>query len=81
MKLIYSKTGKPVAIGDEIDYVHHNDPAGTEPTKLIVWHVEKPHKPGSTGRVYASPSGEHRGGGYYPSVYDMEWIEREDQTA
>jgi hypothetical protein len=80
MKLIYSATRKPVHVGDEIQYVHHNAPAGTAPKTLIVTHIEKPKHGGSTGRVYAGEQGVNRSPGYYPSVYDMEWIEREDQA-
>lgn len=47
----------------------------------IVTTISKPHKPGSTGKVYAKPIGVPNASeiGYYPSVWGMEWIEREDQ--
>lgn len=80
MKLVYIADGKEVKIGDEIAYVHHTAPAGTPATRLIVTDIEKPRHGGSTGRVYAKEPGGFSGG-CYPNVYDMEWVEREDQPA
>lgn len=80
MKLIYIADGREVNVGDQIDYVYQNDPAGTLPTTLTVTYIEKPHHAGSTGRVYSSREGRNGGPGYYPSVYGMKWTEREDQN-
>lgn len=79
MKLVYKDTNKEVNLGDVIKHVHHNAPAGTKPETLVVTHIEKPRHGGSTGRVYASKPGRTDGQGFFPSVFDMEWIEREDQ--
>jgi len=80
MKLVYIETKKPVHIGDEFQYRHHNAPAHAPSETLIVTEIMKPRHGGSTGRVYADKDGRNGCGGYYPSVYGMEWIEREDQT-
>lgn len=79
MKLVYTATRKPVAIGDEIAYVHHTAPVGTPPKTLTVTDIVKPKHGGSTGRVYAAEEWLHGSGGCFPAVYGMEWIEREDQ--
>lgn len=78
MKLVYTQTQQEVKLGDVIQYVHHNDPAGTEPTPLTVVEIVKPAHGGSTGRVYVQEPGVGLIG-RFPSVFDMEWIEREDQ--
>jgi hypothetical protein len=71
MKLIYETTGKPVEIGDAVNIRGESCP-------LIVAHIQEPHKPASTGRVYVTATG---GGGwreYFPSVIGARWIGRTD---
>jgi len=72
MRLVHDATQVEVAIGDEI-----TDFRGE---KAIVTGWDKPHKPASTGRVYVrAVDGEHSAG-FYPSVFDLTWIEREDRA-
>lgn len=76
MKLVYSATQVEVKIGDTVAF-----PNGD---KADVVSIEKPRHGGSTGRMYVrQPSSSDRpgGNGYYPGVFDAQWIEREDQQA
>lgn len=51
-------------------------------TLEVIWCPE-PHKPSSSGKVICNVVGESLGsfsnGEYFAQVFDMEWIEREDQ--
>jgi hypothetical protein len=72
MKLIHQATGVEVKVGDTLTY---RDGATT-----VLRYIQKPHKPASTGRVYVSQSSAiDAGQGYFPSVFDLVWVEREDQ--
>lgn len=49
--------------------------------RAVVTGWQKPHSPASTGRLYVRMP-KDRGGheqGYYPSVFDCEWVDREDR--
>lgn len=62
-----------VCIGDGVKT------AGPHGEWFTVRGIVQPHKPESTGRMMVwSPSGgfEHS---YFPSVFNCEWIEREDR--
>lgn len=67
MRLVYSKTGKPVRVGDEVT------------VSGVVSRIEScppPHKPDSSGRVFLS-----NGANYYVSLIGAEWIDREDRRS
>lgn len=72
MRLIYTATGKPVAVDDRVD-IHG--------TVFVVAHMAPPHKAASEGKVTLrlpherSPSGRE----YYVSVIGARWIERDDR--
>ena len=71
MKLVFSNNKtKEVKIGDA---VQNNDGE-----QVVVEHIVKPHKPSSTGRVYVRGPREEHGHEFFPGVFGMEWIERED---
>jgi len=70
MKLIHKQTGQEVREGDTV--IDFRGETG------IVLGWTKPHSPASTGRITVlSGEDEHT---CYPSVYDCEWIEREDRA-
>ena len=73
MKLVYTATQVEVKLGDEVTL--HNAEGS-----YVITHIQAPHKPSSTGRVYVRPAHRAAGGmGYFPSVIGAEWIERGDQ--
>jgi hypothetical protein len=78
MRLVYAednlkhKKGEEVKIYDIV--TGHNFHKNGE-----VLHIEKPRHGGSTGRVYISYDSGATQSGYFPSVIDAKWIEREDQ--
>ena len=74
MKLVYEETGEPVKIGDVVRTMSQDSP-------LVVRHIQEPHKPASTGRVYVEPKGGNGWREYFPSVIGAKWIERTDGGA
>lgn len=70
MELIYSKTRKLVAVGDLVMLAEG---------RARVTHIDKPHKPSSTGRVgvkcisRTNPWEQE----CFPSAIGAEWINRE----
>lgn len=71
MRLVHDETGLEVAVGDEV-----TDFRG-DSAIVVMW--DKPHSPASTGRLYVSTDGSPPFG-YYPSVFNCTWIEREDRA-
>ena len=73
MKLIYTKTGEEVKVGDKVllDDGH----------EFVVHYFAKPHKSSSEGKVSVSATALNATGTreYYVSVIGAEWIEREDR--
>lgn len=65
MKLIYTETGAPVQVGDEVM---------VNGIAAKIESYPRPHKPDSSGRVYLS-----NGANYYVSVIGAEWVERDDR--
>lgn len=76
MKLIHEATGEPAKIGEML-----TDRDGQQ-AKLL--SIREPHSPASTGRVYVEWDAEDEDDRfrqeYFPSVFGLEWIEREDRT-
>jgi len=72
MKLVFKSTGQEPTIGQAL-----TDFRGEQAT---LKSIEKPRHGGSTGRVYVQPFESDWTQGYYPSVFGLEWIEREDQA-
>jgi hypothetical protein len=73
MKLIYKDgphKGKEVKEGDKV--------VASGGEEFTVTGIEKPHKPSSTGRINVK-SNDNYGTSFFPSVFDADWIEREDQ--
>lgn len=68
--LVHKSTGKPVQIGEEV-----TDFRGD---KAIVTGWDTPHSPASTGRLYVVEQ-DRAPFGFYPSVFDCEWIGRTDR--
>jgi len=72
MKLIYTKTGLPVQVGDIAD---------TGRGEMVeVDYFRPPHKPSSSGKVSVTTVNTDQRSEYYVGVIGAEWIEREDQT-
>lgn len=70
MRLVHKATGEEVRIGDlVIDF---------RGDKATVTATEEPRHAASSGRIYVVDAEGFRGN-YYPSVFDCEWIEREDR--
>lgn len=72
MQLVDMETKAPANIGDRVRTFR--DESGT------LMRMERPHKPGSTGRVYVRMDGDTSEREFFPSVVNLEWIEREDRT-
>jgi hypothetical protein len=66
MKLIHKSTGKPVQKGDIV-----TDFRGDQ--AKVVGGTEPRHD-GSTGRIYVEAIPEGFTHGYYPSVFNCEWV-------
>ena len=72
MRLIYVKTGLPVAVGDVV-----NDFRGD---KAEVTYFAKPHKSCSEGKVsIKEPGTDSMSHECYVSVIGAEWVDREDR--
>ena len=63
MRLIHTKTGEAVKVGDVV---------GDKGATVTGW--AKPSHAGSSGRIHTT----HGHGEHFPSVFDCEWVERED---
>lgn len=61
MKLVFKGTAIPVLMGDKVTCFRGE--------QAVVTGWAEPRHSGSTGRVYTSD------GEYYPSVYNLEWVE------
>jgi len=70
MRMVWKINGQEVQIGDFVD----DDRLG----RCVVSHLERPRSPASSGRLYVKDSDGHEHG-YFPHVFDAEWIEREDR--
>ena len=70
MRLVH-KDGREVVVGETV-----TDFRGDTAT-VTGW--ETPRSPASTGRLYVKAE-DGWTQGYYPSVFDCEWIEREDRS-
>lgn len=66
MKLIHKPSGYEIRVGDHVRNFRGE--------LAIVEGWQKPTSPASTGRIYVDG-----GRGYYPSVFNCEWVEREDR--
>lgn len=74
MRLVYTATQQPVAIGDRVT---------VDGFELVVDYFAKPHKPDSSGKVSLRVPGNTDvcgGPEYYVSIIGAEWIEREDRA-
>lgn len=71
MRLVHTSTGKEVQIGDSV--------VSFREEKATIVHITKPHKPASTGRVGVKFSGSGSVSEYFPGVFGLDWIEREDR--
>jgi hypothetical protein len=72
MKLIYTANGNEVKVGEIVCFKNG--------TIARVNSIEKPRHSGSNGRVYVEALDDpFHSQGYFPSVFNMEWVEREDQ--
>jgi hypothetical protein len=72
MRLVHDDTGLEVEVGETV-----TDFRGE---KARVVSIERPHHAGSTGRIYVQPLFAEWTQGYYPSVFNCTWIEREDRA-
>lgn len=76
MKFVHKATGQEVKRGDKVHNRGH---------PMLVSAFTPPTSPASSGRIYVVHD-EHEleraailGQGFFPSVFDCEWIEREDR--
>lgn len=77
MKLVHRDSLKPVQIGDVCEIV---DPDEKVLETWVVTGFSKPTSPAFTGRVYVHKQGDPRITSiFFPSVFNMEWINREDR--
>jgi len=67
MKLVHKDTHIEVEIGEEV--------TDFQGDKAIVTGSEEPRHSASTGRVYVRPVDADYTQVYYPSVFDLKWIE------
>lgn len=74
MRLVYKNTLRNVGLGDKLVKTNHEG----LPEEYFVADVEPPRHRGSTGRVVVSLSDSTDTQRYYPGVFDLEWIERDD---
>jgi len=76
MRLIYTKTGAEVKVGDVVET--------SRGETVTVDYFREPHKPSSSGKIivrHHDETVEDRGTAqYYVGVIGAEWIEREDQA-
>lgn len=73
MRLVYSETETPVAIGDEVIL-------DAPVRRYTVGFFRPPHKPSSQGHVTLYLEGNVRlAQEYYVSVIGARWVDREDQ--
>ena len=73
MRLVYTKTGLPVTLGDAVV-------VDGKPHRVV--YFRQPHKASSSGHVTICRSSDRLGREqreYYVSVIGAEWIEREDR--
>lgn len=70
MRLIYTDTGAPVQLGDQVQTFRGE--------RAILLGIGEPHKPSSTGRVYIQLADSGASREFFPSVIGAEWIERGD---
>jgi hypothetical protein len=73
MKLVYTKTGELVRLGDKVTL--------SDGTEAVVTFFAPPHKPSSSGKISVKWGGnESSWSEFYVSVVGAEWIEREDRA-
>ena len=71
MKLVYTDTGAPVKLGDQVQTFRGE--------RAIVLGIAEPHKPASTGRVFIQFEDSKASREFFPSVIGADWIERGDR--
>lgn len=72
MRLVYTASGKPVAMGDTVTL---------DGQAHTVMFFRPPHRPASSGKIVVAPTGNPRAANeYYVSVIGAQWIDREDQS-
>ncbi len=71
MRLVYKKSGREVAVGQQVRL--------DDGVVFEVTHFKPPHKPSSSGKVSVRRIGEKTSSEYYVHVIGAEWIEREDR--
>lgn len=71
MKLVYNENLEQVRVGDK----------GTllDGSEYTITDIRKPHSPASTGRVFLRDA-EGLDHGFYPSVINATWVDREDRN-
>ena len=70
MRLVLYGTSVEVKEGDHV--------IGTDGNKYLITYAPKPHKPSSEGTITAKDEdGESHE--YYCSVFNCEWVDREDR--
>lgn len=73
MRLVHKKTGEPVKAGDKITSFRGEE--------AVLVDKYKPDASNALGRVYVrwSDGPEDVQIGFYPSVFGLEWVDREDR--
>ena len=74
MKLVHTATGQEVKVGDKVRFSKSGEEA-------YVSYFRKPHSPASNGHISVTDTLENQDDcfEYYVSVFDLEWIDREDR--
>lgn len=72
MRLIYTKTGGPVQLGDvvQLDGEMHT-----------IVSFRPPHKPSSSGKITLKAQGAQYESEYFVGIIGAKWVDREDQAA
>lgn len=69
-KLVHIETGNVVNIGDKILYKDGRE------TIVLGWR--KPHKLGSTGRIFVKAENDNFESSFFPNVFSLKIIDYED---
>jgi len=70
MRLVHIASKAEVKPGETVTN-HHGE-------TFTVMSIEKPRHSGSTGRLYVKSIKEGWQHGYFPSVFDCQWVDRND---
>lgn len=81
MRLVYTSEAQVIGTKSAGDAVEVGDEVRDFRGDLVkVLSITEPHKPSSTGRVYAEDSNKGFKSEFFPGVINAEWVGRTDQS-